>query len=276
VPAIDVIEDPFGQDEVPQVRLANNPLALTLFQARFPGTVSALQDAIDDKSLVRALSEDYPYVEPQDIFEIVVQPGKQPEPHRTTSKAWRLSDATRTLFVTISPDSVSFHTTRYKTRTEFLATASKVLEVIQHRTKAPAISRLGLRYTNRVDGQSAVEKLIPRLAVGAQGILSVTSGSQLQHAMGELVYSWPEDAHQILARWGLLPAGATLDPAMPSVQERSWVLDIDCYRETLMDFDAQTLTNELDRLSKRAYRFFRWAVTPDGLEMFGVLDDGIS
>jgi uncharacterized protein (TIGR04255 family) len=56
---------------------------------------------------------------------------------------------------------------------------------------------------------------------------------------------------------------------MPPSADQSWVLDLDVYREGATEFSAEGIVAELAKLSKRAYRFFRWAITPEGLKQFG-------
>jgi uncharacterized protein (TIGR04255 family) len=169
----------------------------------------------------------------------------------------------------LAPDSVSLHTTAYESRSKFLARTEALLRIVQDLTMAPAISRLGLRYTNRVESAEAIENLLPHLAVEAQGIIPLTKVSLLHHAMNEVAYAWPVSGHQIQARWGVLPSGTVLDAAMPPSADQSWVLDLDVYREGATEFSAEGIVAELAKLSERAYRFFRWAITPEGLKQFG-------
>lgn len=268
--AADVVEDPFGEGEIDEIPLGFNPLILALFQVRFPGAVSTLQEAIENKSLLRALADEYPYVEPQDIFEIVLQPGRSPEPQRTSNHAWRLSDPSRTWFATLSPDSVSLYSLKYESREDFMRRVELLTRTIQDLCKVPAISRLGLRYTNRIEGWDSIQEMLPHLAGPVQGVLPLVQNEDaLGHAMAELTYNW-SNGHKIAARWGVLPSGATLDAAMPSSSKPSWVLDADVYREGMLSFCPDDLVDQLTSLSKRAYRVFRWAVLPSGLKQFGV------
>jgi len=231
--------------------------------------VAPLQVAIDDRSLSRALSDDYPYSEAQDIFELVLQPGKAPEPHRTAARAWRFADESRTWFVTLAPDSITLHTTAYESRTDFLNRTSTLLHRICEHVKLPSLSRLGFRYTNRAEGSDNIREIVRHLAPGAQGLLSVVKDTDpIAHIMSEVSYRWASD-YAVLAKWGLLPPGATLDAAMPATTAPSWVLDIDVYHEATLEFDVELVIEELMQLSKRAYRFFRWAVLPEGLKQFG-------
>jgi uncharacterized protein (TIGR04255 family) len=75
---------------------------------------------------------------------------------------------------------------------------------------------------------------------------------------------------RVLARWGRLPAGATVDPAaIEPAQEKSWILDLDMFSAAPMPFAVDRAVAEAQRFAERIYTIFRWAVTDDFLRRYG-------
>ena len=74
----------------------------------------------------------------------------------------------------------------------------------------------------------------------------------------------------MLARWGRLPPGATVDPAaIEPVEEKSWILDLDMFSAASMPFTVDPVVDEVRRYAERIYAIFRWAVTDDFLVRYG-------
>ena len=70
------------------------------------------------------------------------------------------------------------------------------------------------------------------------------------------------------ARWGWLPANATIDPTLEPAKTPSWILDLDMYREQSRPFEVEGILRNAEAYAKRIYRFFRWAVTPAMLDQY--------
>ena len=78
-----------------------------------------------------------------------------------------------------------------------------------------------------------------------------------------------EDA-QILARWGCLPSGATVDPAaVEPVTEKSWILDLDMFTTEPSPFQVDRVVARARGFAERIYTVFRWAVTDEFLVRYG-------
>ena len=75
---------------------------------------------------------------------------------------------------------------------------------------------------------------------------------------------------RVLARWGCLPPGATVDPsAIEPAKEKSWILDLDMFSTTPVPFAVDRVVAEAQRYAERIYTVFRWAVTDDFLARYG-------
>jgi hypothetical protein len=65
-----------------------------------------------------------------------------------------------------------------------------------------------------------------------------------------------------------LPAETTIDPAVPAVNLKSWILDIDSAVTGTESVPIDKVEELSVDLAERAYRFFRYAVTSDFLTLF--------
>ncbi|OOL30477.1 hypothetical protein GQ85_19630 [Rhodococcus rhodochrous] len=91
----------------------------------------------------------------------------------------------------------------------------------------------------------------------------------LVSALSEAQYRFL-DGGAFLARWGLLPAGASIDSARPPYSYSTWVLDMDSFHESAPNTQrGENLYEDVRALARRGYQFFRWAVTEEFLLAFG-------
>ena len=113
-----------------------------------------------------------------------------------------------------------------------------------------------------------------RFRIGACLVLPVLVGTAMaqhaSHALSESLFSVPTPNAQLLARWGLLPPSATVDPAaIEPLGEPSWILDLDMFQAGQRIFDPQEMVSDVRLFAERIYTFFRWAVTDDFLRFYG-------
>lgn len=265
------IRDPFLESAVEEVHLEATPLQSVLFQATFPKAVASLKIPTFRERLTESLAKEYPYAEEQPIFQVVIRPGQAAAPAPTNSSAYVMTDDTQTWTLNVADDNLSLATTAYTDREDFLQRSRRVFDAVALHAAPPAISRLGLRYINRISGDSAIEKFVPTLNSAVRSVRDIvsqsTSGS-IQHLLTDLSYLWPE-GKRLQARWGQLPPLAVHDGLLVPLNETSWILDIDAVIERPMTFSPEELENSLRDLSERSYRLFRWVFTDDALKQFG-------
>lgn len=270
---VEDVASPFDTGLVAEVPLNDTPLVAVLCQVRFPRTLAGLPGLLTSGTLQSALQGLYPYAEVQQSFEFVPQAGSAPA-SRQGNDVWKFTDATEKWELTVAGDNVGFSTRAYKSRADFLEKLQASLKVIQEVVKPPGVGRVGVRYLNRVDETDRLEEWLRHLSASARGILTALDGSQaalVEHALSEVLYRWDDTTVGLQGRWGVLPAGAILDPVMPPSSHRSWVLDVDAFDDGgTMEFNSKDLGARIEELAARAYRFFRWVVTPAGIERFGV------
>lgn len=264
------LANPFTDEELEQVPLANSPLETVLFQLKFPATISKLKRALTTDELQNALADQFPYGEKQQSMTMLLQPGQAPVPE-PGPEVWTLQSPDRKTTVSLNGDSVSIVTGAYQSRNQFLDQIATVLRAVDRLATPPGASRIGLRYIDRVSMEEAgSQEWVQSLTPGAQGVLSSLDEQRMQQLhlfIQHVVYRW-DDSTMMQARWGVLPSGAIIDGAMAARTERTWFLDIDTFMEAEIEFDLGNILDQANTLAKRSYRFFRWMVPPAGLERF--------
>jgi uncharacterized protein (TIGR04255 family) len=171
--------------------------------------------------------------------------------------------------VSLNSGFVSLEVMEYQGKDHFLKLLAPVLAAVQDIFKPARAERIGLRYVNRIKGEDLTglrEYIRPEVL----GILSTDDDVRLRHSVSETVLDVNGSGLNILARWGLLDAGLTYDPAaMPSIAEKSWFLDIDAFSDRAEAFESRALGERLNELADADYRFFRWVTTDACLKHFG-------
>lgn len=268
--AASTIDDPFELSPVEEVHLERTPLEVVLFQVRLPRPYTPLQDAIHSGAFTQELSRHYPYAETQDVIEFVFQPGQLPTQKPAGSKVLTMSDASQSWTLNVARDSVALTTTAYESRRDLLSRAGTILEALAKTAPPPRVSRVGIRYVNRIREVQQAQDLADSFAPDIQPMqnFSLARLESVQHSMSDLLYAW-DQSMKLQARWGILGPGQVVEGALEPLGNSSWVLDIDAFDEGTTDFSPQSVVDNLERLGERAYRFFRWVFTPDALSQFG-------
>lgn len=250
-------------DEVP---LKPAPLVRVIAQVRFPPILS-----IQEKSFVghfqEAIREKYPILQPEQTHGLIFSPqGLMPT---GTQVIWRFADTSGYWRVSLASDFLSLETVAYSSRSNFLERLENVLLALDTHIKPRIVERFGLRYIDRLISQEIedISKLVrPEIA----GILATEVGENVHQTINESLFDLPGGQEQIIARWGLLPANATIDPtALEPIAEPSWVLDLDMSLSTQREFSVEGLVSEGQRFAERIYTVFRWVVNDNFLQRFG-------
>ncbi|MEL6605291.1 MAG: TIGR04255 family protein [Cyanobacteria bacterium J06614_10] len=249
-----------------EVPLENAPLIRVLAQVRFPSILS-----IEEKSFVAPFQEvirdTYPILQPEQTRGLVIGPSGITS--SSPKMVWRFFDISGNWRISLAPDFLAIETTAYSSRSDFLARLEKILIALNEHIKPKIIERFGLRYVDRLDGED-MENLSTLVRSEVAGIISSGFGDQIHQNINESLFKLPGGEGQILARWGLLPANATVDPsAIEPVDKPSWVLDLDMSLVEQREFSVENLMSDAQRFAERIYAFFRWAVTQDFLRRFG-------
>lgn len=250
-----------------EVPLKLAPLIRVIAQVRFPSILS-----IGEKSFVgrfqEAIREEYPILHPEQTHSLIFDPQGLVQTV-VPQVVWRFTDTSGKWRVSLASDFISLETAAYSSRTDFLDRLKNVLLALDIHIKPQIVERFGLRYIDRLVNEEIkdISKLIrPEIA----GILATEVGEDVHQTINESLFKLPGGQEQITARWGLLPANATIDPAaVEPIIEPSWVLDLDMSLSTPRAFTVEGLVSEAQQFAERIYTVFRWVVKDDFLQRFG-------
>ena len=263
-----VIETPFGLavDEVP---LPRAPLAFVVGQARFERVAS-----VSSEGFIGGFQEEirgtYPVMQRAQQAGVLIGPDGQ----IVTADAgviWQFDECPIGWQVVLAPDFVALSTKQYSRRQDFLDRLQTVLTAAQQELRVRFCTRLGIRYVDRVSDPALLGRLPELLKPEVLGVACIDLGEKGVEAIHNFVdatYRIPGgvDLH---ARWGVLPANVTFDPAIEAAEAQSWVLDVDAFSTEQAPFEPRSLIDEATRLTELIYRFFRWAVRDEFLRAHG-------
>jgi uncharacterized protein (TIGR04255 family) len=249
-----------------EVPLPNSPLVRVIAQVRFPPVLSIeRQDFI--APFQEAIRATYPVLHPEQVQGIMLGPlGVAPGQKQI---AWRFSDVEDKWRVSVTTEFIAIETTSYTSRSDFLNRLRFVLDAFREHVEPALVQRLGIRYIDRVTGDALAEigQLVQKEVLG---IVSTSFSEQARHSVTETLFDLPASKEQLLARWGRIPAGATVDPnAIEPIDEPSWILDLDMFSDDQHPFLPEEIVATARTYAARLYTVFRWAVTNEFLLRYG-------
>lgn len=262
------LTSPFGDEQVNEVLLSETPLVRVVTQVRFP-RLSALASGDEAAStFAAAVRSDFPILNESREMEVTITPeGITQAPG--AGRTWQLQSADEKWQVSFGDAFFAVDTANYSGRADFSTRVGEVWRAFNDIVAPPFTQRVGVRYINRITDPDRLDELSTLVRPEVLGGLGVPLGGvQLGHSMSEALYQVGEQ-DGLQARWGMLPPGAILDPTLSAVSERSWVLDLDSFRVDRGAADSAVVASQVTDLAERAYRYFRWVVTPEFLERFG-------
>lgn len=260
------LQNPLTAPLPEEVPLPRAPLVRVIGQVRFPPVLS-LEKRDFVAPFQEAIRATYPILRPEQAQGILVGPqGMAPGQKQM---AWRFSDVDGGWRVSVTPGFVAIETTSYTSRDDFLERVRFVLDAFAEHVEPALVQRLGVRYIDRVTGDALgdISKLVRQEVLG---IVGTSLSEHARHSLTETAFALPGSKEEVLARWGLVPARATVDPsAIEPIDEPSWVLDVDMFSSEEHPFVPEEIVNTARRYAERLYTVFRWAVTDDFLRRYG-------
>jgi uncharacterized protein (TIGR04255 family) len=262
-----MLATPFGDEPLEEIHLGSAPLVRVIAQLRFP-QLASMADGSVAHALAGEVSRDYPLFEETREVSLVIAGATISPQEQMTSPVWRLQTSDGNWLVTLGRNSLSLEALAYAGRRDFCDRLVRLANVFTRKAQPPRFDRFGIRYINRVTDAGIVArmtKLVRPEMMGA-ATLDLPDGATLNHSLLEVQLN--QGAHSILVRCGVLPAGTTIDPAVPATNLRSWILDIDSAVTGANAIPIDKIEELSSDLAERAYRFFRYSVTSDFLTLF--------
>jgi uncharacterized protein (TIGR04255 family) len=250
---------PFGAEPVAEVPLAQAPLINVLAQVRYP-KVPFFGTEEGAGAVRERLHTRYPILRRAPATALVVTPSGMVQ-QVSQGSLWRFHDRDNASTVILSDEFIALETRAYTSRENFCTRLDEALAVVSEVGEPVIYDRVGVRYINQFTGEAAdgIRNLVRSELHGA---LSIPLAEQAELTLTLTEALFRSGDHQLRARWGSLSENTTVDPTIPAVSSRSWILDLDSFTDASGDFDPSLLGELTRSLAEQAYRFFRWAVTP--------------
>lgn len=268
---------PLRPRHVPEVSLPDAPLAVVVAQVRFPPILAIGQpDALGAMARFQELLRPtYPHLAEHHTHHIDMTEPSHADVRQ--SRVWRLSDSgdkSPKWRVSLAQDFAALETREYRSRSDFLARLTTVIEAVATCFRPATATRFGLRYVDRISGTA--ETMISKMVrAEVLGIIASTSNdlkqlqSSLVHTMMHAHFLAPDD-DMVFARWGTLPPNTTHDPNLiDPIDTKSWVLDMDMSTIRQHPFTASALAGTATSFAECLYWLFREMVTDDFLRHYG-------
>ncbi|MCT7367920.1 TIGR04255 family protein [Mycolicibacterium llatzerense] len=260
----------FPQPDSGSVPLPSAPLVRTIAQIKFPHLTrfSTNEDAVATR-IAEALADQYPLLNiGQEIAVTITSDGVSE--NRSPTRLWRLVSGDRAWQVTFCGTFLSIDTSQYVARRDFAQRLTDAWNALNQHVAVPYVDRVGVRYVNQLTAREHLNRLSELLRPEVLGISEWQDDDAiLVSALTEARYRFPDNA-SFLARWGLLPAGASFETDGPAFEYPTWVLDMDSFCEYSPGAqNGANIYEDVRNLALRAYQFFRWAVTEEFLGAFG-------
>lgn len=261
---MDAIEDPLIDPAPSEIPLASAPLVRVVAQARFPLVI-----AVEQQNFIApfqgSIRSKYPILRQEQAQGVVLGAGGANQtPARTI---WRFFDEGNRWRVSLAQDFLALETIAYTSRSDFLERLREVIAPLEAHIQPTLLDRIGVRYIDRISGQG-LRDIARLIRPEVRGIAGTPAATHAVHALSESLFEI--DGARVLTRWGRLPAGGTVDPAvLEPIDEPSWILDLDAFSAAPAPFAVDRALADANRFAERIYTFFRWAVTPDFLQRYG-------
>ena len=272
----------FGIEAASQYKLENPPLAQALAQVRFP-ILARLRSLDGIAPLQDALSSLFPYMERVTEATLVIGPAGPVDVQQEQAVSWYFTDDEGRALV-VSANSVTLSVgEQYDGVDDFSNRLEAALSALRDVLGLRRCDRLGVRFLDIVPasldtgegwttwfrgellgwvGSGVLDK-------GATLQTSITQTQVTAEPAGELA-DVPSEVQAVI-RHGVLQPGSTI-PGIPpvSIDERSFMLDLDLFLVQQQAFDAQAVLAQFRALHGQIDRFFRWSLTEQGATHFGL------
>lgn len=261
----------------------NAPVYYALAQLQF-NPVIAMAKYIDEvQDLLRRRG--YTHFEPQVItqLEITAGLGQAPtEPQVTHSHSWHFTKTDRTSGFVLTQAAITFHTTHYETRNEFIPELLNGFEAVHKIVKLDHINRIGLRYLDAVlplQNESVDEYI-------AAGLRGINFSKERRYELHESVFDTETGplitkgimvarVHKMKSLLGyppdITPKGLAAMPRFEMQEPMPHaVIDTDHYVEGKIPVEVDPIREQLFNLHAKIKEVFNATITDHAREIWQV------
>jgi uncharacterized protein (TIGR04255 family) len=174
-----------GEEQETNEVMANAPVFYALAQAQFNPIAAMAKYVSDVQDILR--HQGYTEFEPQTLTQLQFSPapGQAPtSPEATQVTRWLITKPDRTAGFILGQSALSYHTTHYEGRHQFLPQLLLGLEAVHRVVKLDYLTRLGLRYLNSVLPQEG--ETVDQYLIGE--VRGVDMGAPLRYSLSESVF----------------------------------------------------------------------------------------
>ncbi len=252
---------PLSLNQSRDQRLERSPLRLVVCQVRHE-RIAAVADAARALKVHEALADEFPKIEEisEESVNVAGGPSGIAVNRSEAQRGWHFRSEDETWTISLTQKSFSMETTTYDRWAGFRARLGKFASLVDEVTSPKIEQRLGLRFIDEIVYPEVseptglkgliVNELLGPLSVGPMSG-SIRSTEQL------IVLEGSADV-RVNLRHGCQPSEGAV----------TYLLDIDCYRQTGQRFDVTGILKETDRLHETAKQVFEASVTE---ELYGYL-----
>lgn len=211
-------------------------------------------------------SDAHPHFEAteQVVWTVPVAPPGAPAASQS-QHGWMLSTADRASAITLLPATVIVQTRAYERYSASLGEPlARVLELFTRATGAMRVSRLGLRYVNRLTHADAHDPTYwaEHIREPFAGALHGPTAALVAGALQQIVLKLGDTA-------GARIQSGVFDDPTPPAQRYSFLVDLDVYREQTQTFDSLTCANQTRQLNRTALALFTEVLSAQYLSDLG-------
>lgn len=245
----------FNFDDMPEeVALSSAPLVRVLCQVLYSSTPELVDDQ-NEQRIAGLVGDLFPVRGSVEGVTFIAGLNAPPQQERMRT----FEDIDGVWRATITPNFLALETTAYDRRAGFLDRLGQVLAAVHEVGAPPRVTRIGLRYTDRIEDPTGLRDLVHPALLGM--LFEVEDDELVENQIQQALVVDSANQAKVQVRSLCLPPRVVFDQSIKPVESRSWVLDIDAYTESPRRWDPVELSSAAEVLAKRAYQVFHWAVT---------------
>ena len=202
-----------------------SPLIRVLSQIRWPVLSGFDADKVAD-ALAEQIGKDYPLRERAQEAQFLLTP--EGVTQQVGGALHKFTSGDGSWVVTLASTFITLETSAYESHEDFIPRLASVVGQLKDHLPLQRWDRFGYRYTNRISDQDDVRDLKELFDLAVLGTVGLDFPDTIVHSVGETVYQAPDAS--LLVKAALLPPNALLEPTIPPVPQRTWLLDLDAVR----------------------------------------------